>query len=90
MRYLSDDGRVFNTLEERQEHETCQKQQVEKAEREKKEQERKTLEKKISEKYNELAELEKEYSKKYLHDGFDEILSYLFGLKKRRRQEKWD
>ena len=75
MRYLSDDGRVFNTLEERQEHETCQKQQVEKAEREKKEQE-------ISEKYNELAELEKEYSKKYLHDGFDEILSYLFGLKK--------
>ena len=36
MRYLSDDGRVFNTLEERQEHETCQKQQVEKAEREKK------------------------------------------------------
>ena len=71
MRYLSDDGRVFNTLEERQEHETCQKQQ-----------ERKTLEKKISEKYNELAELEKEYSKKYLHDGFDEILSYLFGLKK--------
>lgn len=82
MRYLSDDGRVFNTLEERQEHETCQKQQVEKAEREKKEQERKTLEKKISEKYNELAELEKEYSKKYLHDGFDEILSYLFGLNK--------
>ena len=47
MRYLSDDGRVFNILEERQEHETCQKQQVEKAEREKKEQERKTLEKKI-------------------------------------------
>ena len=80
MRYLSDDGNVFNTLEECQEHETCQKQQVEKAE--KKEQERKALEKKISEKYAELAELEKEYSEKYLHDGFDDILSYLFGLKK--------
>ena len=35
MRYLSYDGRVFNTLQECQKHETCQKQQVEKAEREK-------------------------------------------------------
>lgn len=82
MRYLSDDGKVFQTEQECLEHETYQKQQLEKAEREKKEQERKALEKKISEKYNELAELEKEYSKKYLHDGFDDILSYLFGLKK--------
>lgn len=82
MRYLSDDGHVFNTLEECKEHETCQRQQAERTEKEKKEQEKKALEKKISDKYNELAELEKEYSEKYLHDGFGDILSYLFGLKK--------
>ncbi len=76
MRYLSEDGKVFQTEQECLEHE--KKQKVDQA--------RKAMETEISKKRQELSALEEEYRKKYgsspktesLDKG--DILSVLFGL----------
>ena len=76
MRYLSDDGKVFQTEQECLEHE--KKQKVDQA--------RKAMETEIAKKRQELEQLTAEYRKKYgsspkteaLDKG--DILSVLFGL----------
>lgn len=76
MRYLSDDGKVFQTEQECLEHE--KKQKVDQA--------RKTMETEIAKKRQELEQMTAEYRKKYgsspktesLDKG--DILSVLFGL----------
>lgn len=63
MRYISDDGKVFNTEQECCEHEQQIRQKREK--QEKFEVERKNKLNVINEKYNELQELISEFEKEY-------------------------
>lgn len=76
MRYLSDDGKVFQTEQECLEHE--KKQKVDQA--------RKTMETEIDKKRQELEKLTEEYRKKYSDSPKaeslkkEDILSVLFGL----------
>ena len=67
MRYISDDGKVFNTEQDCLEHENSEKKRIEE-ERIKKEQfeiERKKLLKEVNDLYNTLEEKVDEYEKKY-------------------------
>ena len=83
MRYISDDGKVFNTEQECCEHE--QKIEAEKAKREKLEMERQNRLNIINKKYEELwalfSEYEKDYgvSKRLYVAPFSEILDMLCG-----------
>lgn len=67
MRYISDDGRVFNTEQECYEHEQYVKkaEETERIKKEKLESERKTLMDQICQKRKELSELTQTYYEKF-------------------------
>lgn len=67
MRYISDDGKVFNTEQECLLHENIEKRRVEdeRIRKEKVEKERKTKLDIINQRYNELQKLVYEYGKEY-------------------------